>query len=744
MIELLAPAGDLECALTALYSGADAIYCAAQRFGARAYAKNLSIDELKELLYRAHEIGKKIYITVNTIIKEDELNDCIKFVDELYEIGVDGIICADFAIINHIISNLPLMEAHISTQVGVKDLEDVLFFKNLGAKRCVLARENTIEEIKKIKESCDMDLEIFAHGALCVSYSGGCLMSSMLTLRSGNRGRCSQNCRREYTIYKDNTQFSEKGFHLSMKDLNISYSIHELIAAGADSLKIEGRMKDKEYVKIVISEYRKKIDNKNYNPSLLTSIFHRSYTKGFLFGEDRGQIVDITKRSNEGNLCGHIIKRDDKYTLVNITSFLTLGDRIRISSDKEIDYYFTVDEILNKNKKAVNQIKNDACYLNIFKTIPNNAKIYKMNDVTIDASYDNTYKKGIIINVYGSEGTPLKITTKIDNVLFEASSTELLSNAIKAPIDDDALFKQLSKLNDTSFYLKEINNNLASSLFIRVASINEARRLLVTKINDYFEGKRKVSYNIEYDKLDVKESDIELTAFCVTKEQYDACLSAGIKYIYYDETYSPYVEAKYNDCKKPYILVGNYGGINKYKGKELISDYSFNVINSNAIYYLHKVGVKYVTLSLEASYNDISNIYNGYIKKFNSNPNLEITIYGRQNLMTTKYCPLRRYKECGKCNEHFYEIADEKAKFPLYHVGCITHILNEKPTNLIDNINDIRPFTNRFRLSFTIESSSEVLNIINMAKAKINNKNNKEKYFDSNSNTRGYFKRDIL
>ena len=744
MIELLAPAGDLECALTALYSGADAIYCAAQRFGARAYAKNLSIDELKELLYRAHEIGKKIYITVNTIIKENELDDCIKFVDELYSIGVDGIICADFAIINHIVKNLPLMEAHISTQVGVKDLSDVLFFKDLGVKRCVLARENTIEEIKKIKDACDMDLEIFAHGALCVSYSGGCLMSSMLTLRSGNRGRCSQNCRREYTLYKDNNPFMQKGFHLSMKDLNTSSSLKELINAGADSLKIEGRMKDKEYVKIVVSEYRKRIDNPNYNPTLLTSIFHRAYTKGFLFGEDRGQIVDITKRSNEGNLVGNIIKKEDKYTKIHLTSFLTVGDRIRISDDNSDDYYFTIDEILDKNKKSANQVKNDICYLNIFKVLKPNSKIYKMNDVTIDASYDNTYKKGIVINVYGSENTPLKITTKIDNVLFEAQSTDLLSNAIKAPITDDALFKQLSKLNDTSFYLKEVNNKLASSLFIRVASINEARRLLVAKINDYFEGKREINYNNNFEKITLDESNVELTAFCVTKEQYEVCINEGIKYVYYDETYSPYVEAKYPLTNKDYVLVGNYGGIKNYKSKELISDYSFNVINSNAVYYLHQCGVKYVTLSLEASYTDISNIYTGYINKFGSNPNLEITIYGRENLMTTKYCPLRRYKQCGICNEHKYEIADEKAKFPIYHTGCITHIINEKPSNLIDNINDIRPFTNRFRLSFTIENKDEVKKIINMAKEKINNKNNKEKYFDSEHDTRGYFKRDIL
>ena len=156
MTELLAPAGDLICAKTALYNGADAIYCASEAFGARAYAKNLNLDELKELLILAHSLDKKIYVTVNTIIKDSELNDCINYVNKLYELGVDGLILADFAIISYVIENLPGMEAHISTQCGVKCLEDVRFFEELGAKRVVLARENTFDEIKKIKENSKM------------------------------------------------------------------------------------------------------------------------------------------------------------------------------------------------------------------------------------------------------------------------------------------------------------------------------------------------------------------------------------------------------------------------------------------------------------------------------------------------------------------------------------------------------------------------------------------------------------
>ena len=265
MTELLAPAGDFLCAKVALYNGCDAIYCAAAKFGARAYAKNLSMDELKELLILAHSLNKKIYVTVNTIIKEDEMAECISFINELYKLGVDGLILADYALIKYVIDNLDGMEAHISTQAGIKNIYDVRFFEKLGAKRCVLAREMEFNEIKYIKENSNMPLEIFAHGALCVSYSGGCLMSSLLTLRSGNRGRCSQNCRREYTLIKNDKIVDKNRFYLSMRDLNTSSNLKDLLDINVDSLKLEGRMKNAEYVKIVTSEYRKKIDNNKYN-----------------------------------------------------------------------------------------------------------------------------------------------------------------------------------------------------------------------------------------------------------------------------------------------------------------------------------------------------------------------------------------------------------------------------------------------------------------------------------------------
>lgn len=740
MTELLAPAGDLLCAKTALYNGADAIYCACEHFGARAYAKNLTLDELKTLLILAHSLNKKVYVTVNTIVKDTELEACKKYVNELYMLGVDGLILADFAMINYVINNLKGIEAHISTQCGIKCLNDVRFFEEIGVDRVVLARENSFDEIKLIKENSKMPLEIFAHGALCVCYSGGCLMSSFLTQRSGNRGRCSQNCRREYQIFKDGQALSEKGFHLSMKDLNTSSNVKELVDINIDSLKLEGRMKNPDYVKIITSEYRKKIDDATYKPNKLSSVFHRAYTEGFIFDEDRGNIVDIKKKNNEGEFVAKIIERCGDLTKINASKELFVKDRIRIEG-KDEDYYFTIDKIYkNPKDKKEYQSGIGEIYINIYGNIKA-GNIFRMVNSQVNLEEDNTFKKGIIIKAIGSVGTPLTLLTTFDGRDFSATSSEVFQSASKKPIDYEILSKHLSKLNNQSLYLEHIDNKLKGDLFMSVGSINETRRNLMDQINTYAQGARVLPNNYyNNEEINYEDEDIVLCAFCTNKEQYETLKDLGIKDIYF-ENYVPYVDAKFKDINEDYILAGNYGALYKYKDKTITADYSFNTINADAVYYLHKAGAKYVTVSFETSKTDLKNIYDSYIP-YGNNPNLEMIVYGKENLMTTKYCPLKRYGQCGICNQHKYYLADEKGKFEIYHVGCITHIINEKPNNLIDDLDFITKYVKRLRLQFTNESSDEIIKIVDQFKERLNGSN--KSYFDTKNNTRGAYKRQIL
>ncbi|MBQ9448482.1 MAG: U32 family peptidase [Acholeplasmatales bacterium] len=738
MNELLAPAGELIIAKTALYSGADAIYLGVERFGARAYAKNFSMDNLKEILILAHELGKKIYVTVNTIIKENELDEAYKLLDELYELGVDGIITTDFALVTYIINYLPEMEAHISTQSGVKTLDDVLFFERIGAKRCVLARENSIDEIKYIKDNSNIDLEIFIHGALCVSYSGGCLLSSLLSLRSGNRGRCSQNCRREYEIYKNDKLLAPKGYHLSMKDLNSSANLDDLLKVGVASLKLEGRMKNVAYVKSITEAYRDVIDHKHTSSNILNEVFHRTYTKGFLFNEDRGTIGGTKLAGSEGELVGKVIGYQKGLTKIKLDKDIKTEDRIKIN-----DYYLTIDELYNSKLTKVEKTNNE-CYLNIYKKMPLNSEVYRVINSSIETEYDNSHKIGIKIFVSGKKDEKLKLECKIDGKMFRGCSNINLSESISKPLDYDTLFKQINKLNDTSFYLAELINNLNGNLFLPVKEINEARRNLVNEINTYYQNKRVlpiIKENIE--KLDYEDEDLKLTIFAHTEDQYKAAKDAGIDIIYY-KNYASYTTNKYEECPEDYVLIGNYGGINHYKDKILVSDYSFNLINSKAIYEIHKCGVKYITLSLETSFNSLKDIYNGYTKSYGDNPNLEMVVYGKINLMTLNYCPLKKYGQCGECNNNSYYLKDDYGIFPIIHEGCKTHLLNGKNLNLIDELKNISKYVKRLRIELTNEGYEESLNIIKMYQQRLNNLDDEAKLFNSSTDTLGYFKREIL
>ena len=253
MTELLAPAGSMEALKAAISNGCDAIYLGMQKFGARAYSSNFDLETLKEALAYAHLRNVKIYVTMNTIVFESEIEEMKEQIRELNDIGVDGIIVQDLAALDYIVNNFIDVEAHCSTQMGIDDLDGTLLFKELGASRVVLSREVELEKVKEIKKQAKIPLEIFVHGALCVSYSGNCLMSGLIGYRSGNRGRCVGSCRKEYDLIDTTTGASiGKNYILSTKDLNTIDHIEDL--REIDSLKIEGRMKEPAYVANVVSQ----------------------------------------------------------------------------------------------------------------------------------------------------------------------------------------------------------------------------------------------------------------------------------------------------------------------------------------------------------------------------------------------------------------------------------------------------------------------------------------------------------
>lgn len=267
-IELLAPAGSMESLIAAINNGANAVYLGGSKFSARAYASNFDNETMIKAVDYAHSYGVKVHITVNTLLKQSELQEALKYVGYLYEIGVDALIIQDTGLISLIKSVYPEFELHASTQITVHNGEGALYFREKGLHRIVLSRELSLDEIKYISKDLGIETEMFVHGALCVCYSGQCLMSSMIGGRSGNRGRCAQPCRMQYNL-KGETLGERKAYLLSPKDTSFIEDIEDIIKSGTSSLKVEGRMKKPEYVAGVIRNYRKAIDKVEKHKSLI-------------------------------------------------------------------------------------------------------------------------------------------------------------------------------------------------------------------------------------------------------------------------------------------------------------------------------------------------------------------------------------------------------------------------------------------------------------------------------------------
>ena len=306
--ELLAPAGTYEKMVTAFRFGADAVYFAGKKFGLRAFAGNFDDKEIETAVSYAHNLGKKVYITINILAHEDDFDGLEEYVKYLEKIGVDAVIVADLGIISLIRAVCPNLEVHVSTQANILNSFAINFLAGLGIKRIILAREVSVAEIKKIRSRIpkSIELECFVHGAMCISYSGRCLLSNYLTNRDSNRGACVQACRWQYTINeisrKDGNKYevqedSRGTYILNSKDLCMIKYLQELIDAGVNSFKIEGRMKSEYYVATVVNAYRKAIDGNNNLDFLQTETekaSHRQYTTGFYFGAENKECLETS------------------------------------------------------------------------------------------------------------------------------------------------------------------------------------------------------------------------------------------------------------------------------------------------------------------------------------------------------------------------------------------------------------------------------------------------------------------
>lgn len=747
MTELLAPAGNMEALKAAISNGCDAVYLGMRKFGARAYSDNFDLETLQEAVIYAHLRGVKIYVTMNTIVFEDEIEDMKKQLHQLNEIGVDGVIVQDLAVFDYIVENFVDMEAHCSTQMGIDDADGTLLCKELGSKRVVLAREVDIRKVKEIKRIAKIPLEIFVHGALCISYSGNCLMSGLIGYRSGNRGRCVGSCRKLYELINrtDNVSLG-KSYILSTKDLNTIDYMDQL--KEIDSLKIEGRMKEPVYVANVVSKYRAALDGISLDDDKenLKKTFNRTYTKGYLFNEDIKDITNVQRPNNFGYEIGKISGSFKSMYEITLDKALNQNDIIRIDHDNE-DVNLSVVKLYDRDGNLINKA-NDICYIKIKEKLSAGDVVYKTKDYLyykeLESALDKEFRRfDLNIKVYAYPGSALVIDAEGLGGRYLYESQEILSEAINNPTTKDQVVKQFSRLNDTVFTLNDVEFEEYNA-FIPAKLLNRARREIVEGLYEakLSSQKRRTRKEEPKEKISFTPKKPYITAAVTTKEQYDACVRCGIEEVYFDNI----IRRNQNTYreKEGTLLIGGYGGIYHYRETNpFVADYSLNVVNSVSCYELHRLGAKRVTLSYELNKTQIRDLQEAYRRENDGDPALEMIVYGRAPLLFTKYCPMKKMGLCGTCKTKSYEIKDEYGTFPIIsHDDCTTTIINGKVLNLLDEMPSIKG-VEAFRLNFTIESEEEVMEVINKARGKLNGSLN-QSVFNQKTDTRGHFNKEII
>lgn len=523
-VELLAPAQNLACAKAAIIYGADAVYIGANSFGARKNASN-NLEDIKELVNFAHKYNVKIYVTVNTILNDNELKEAEKLINELYKIKVDALIIQDMGLLE---LNLPPIELHASTQCNIRTLEKVKFFEDIGIKRAVLARELSLEKIKEIKQNTNIELECFIHGALCVSYSGNCYMSVYIGGRSANRGECAQACRKKYSITDEKGNFIIKDkYLLSLKDLCLKDYIKELVDTGVKSFKIEGRLKDETYVKNVVLYYRKLLDEfdktsdgvilSDFEPDI-NKTFNRGYTTYFI-EKNKYDIFNFDTPKSTGEFLGVAYKISKNGFGINTDKKISNGDGLCFFVDGELKGCY------------VNKIENNIIYPNIIlKNLKTGDKIYRNFDIEFEKAVKNSKTKRLIKTDLVINDKEIILNDGIYSVKIPYRFDEIAQNKEKMIENIKASFK---KTGDSIFYIDEIQIKTDKIPFLKISYMNELRR----KLFEFLEEKRVENYKTnffektKYTKYRDEFKDYRLNIHNKkAKEFYEKCEVKNIEY----------------------------------------------------------------------------------------------------------------------------------------------------------------------------------------------------------------------
>ncbi len=730
--ELLAPAGSFDILKAVVNAGADAVYAAGPRFGARAYAQNFTKEELLTAIDFVHLKGKKLYLTVNTLLKEQEMASLYDDLCPLYEAGLDAVIVQDLGVMQMIRDSFPELAIHASTQMTVTGAYGAKLLFEAGCSRIVTARELSLEEISNIYKQTGAEIESFVHGALCYCYSGQCLLSSMIGGRSGNRGRCAQPCRLPYELFDSQSKALSAGkkkgqYLLSPKDLCTIDLIPELIKSGVHSFKIEGRMKQAEYAAGVTGIYRKYIDQFTEDPTQPYQVK----------GEDRQTLLEL------GNRCGFTEGYYQKHNGRDMITFM------KPSHEKG-------------REELQNHIRN------IYVEKENKEKI-----------------KGILRL---SEGKPARLVLKCRETQVEVTG-ELVQTAQKQPLSRETILEKMNKTGNTPFEWEELNLEIEGKIFLSVGALNQLRRAGIEKLAEAMQEpyRRVFSTSVQFKEKEQPNRDkfsktkmrlsvltetleqfqevlkqpeaerIYLEAFVLERQQLtqqlkklvDQAQSAGkecflaLPYVFRIKT-AQWYENHWSKIEKAGVdgyLIRNLEELSflREQGVEPIKiqgDYGLYGYSNQGIYGLHKLSLEYFTLPVELNAKELRAL---------DCAKGELIVYGYQPLMLSAQCLYKNTAGCDKKAQFFY-LKDRYGKlFPVKNrcEDCYNILYNISPLSLFHQFSEIRTLAPAaVRISFTLENQKQVGQIFELYRqAAATDTVGRDNYLSDFTN--GHFKRGV-
>lgn len=779
--EILAPCSTPESVRAALNGGCDAIYIGGSAFGARAYAENPSDASLRDIIKTCGLRGVKVFITLNTLYKEKEIQNVLDFAGKVYSYGAYGLIIQDLGMVSLIKKYYPNIRISASTQMTVHNTEAIPLLSEMGCSRIVLARELSQKEITDIcSQKGDTEIEGFIHGALCVCYSGRCLMSSIIGQRSGNRGRCAQPCRMEYSLLKDGKTI-KSGFLLSPKDISTVPILDKVLSTGIDSLKIEGRMKSPEYVYQVVSTYRKYVDEimdkgsltvEKQDISRLTQIFNRGGSSSYGYYDTFSSENMLSKSpKSSGVEIGYVTGYNpkNKRCAIKLTSPVTAGDGIEIWSKVHTG-------------TGINQTAPAGSTISVIAQgfIQKGDRVFKSYDKSLNDLLKKTYSKitrkmtvKATAYIQPNEESCIEFPDYGIKVVGEKAETPL-----NRPMTREDIVSRLSKTGDTPFNFDFVECNIGENVYMPVSALNSLRRSACEKLENAIENSlEREKPQAKYSPVILKPAEItnKIAVKIRTIKQFYAALEEKPDRIYSEVLTADVVEKAHQNGIElyfalPYISREGYGkyidqlekynpdgymlrSLGKIKTQKPVTlDYTFNIFNRQTIAVLDNIyNTKNYTLSPELNLQELKEL---------TSEKSEVLIYGRLPLMTTHQCPVGIH--CGNKNsgkycklkgvEGNYQLKDRKnVQFPVIRdcENCVAFILNSSPICILNKKEDILSLkSNILRLDFTTESPEEVRKIIREHIEVINNNRKMSPEFElfmkSSKVTGGHFYRGVL